>query len=213
MELSFFTDLGLSAQSVTGDAREDTAEAISATTARLLQTVSPKGVIAALFLGAPNLTSAFPAATARALGWTETALLCLQDQSLEPFHIRVVLLSSPDPNWVGIRGATTTQTDPIQDASALLQEIQQQNACLPQEIKGILLTVSSDIKPFQKLPYAETLGWRFPLLTEIEMNVSSLSGIIRVLVLAKPTQKTKASYVYLKGTTCLRPDLFPKEPR
>ena len=65
--------------------KDNTAEAVMAATTSLLQELvaangfSPDHVVSAIFTLTPDLNAAFPAAAARALGWTNVPMLCAQE--------------------------------------------------------------------------------------------------------------------------------------
>jgi len=80
---------------------ENTREAIlEATRVMLLDLIEKNGlqakqVISAWFSATPDLDAAYPAVAARELGWTEAALLCVQEMPVQgslPLCIRVLVL-------------------------------------------------------------------------------------------------------------------------
>lgn len=82
----------------------NTPEAIAAATRRLLEALvranglAPEEIVAAWFTSTPDLTAAFPASTAREMGWTHVPMLCAQEIPVPdglPRCIRVLLLVAP----------------------------------------------------------------------------------------------------------------------
>ncbi len=45
--------------------------------------IAPQAVISATFTSTPDLTAAYPAEAARALGWSQAGLLCVQEMHVE----------------------------------------------------------------------------------------------------------------------------------
>jgi len=85
-------------------AEANTPEAIAAATRQLLEALvranglTPEEIVAAWFTSTPDLTAAFPASTARELGWTHVPMLCAQEIPVPdglPRCIRVLLLVAP----------------------------------------------------------------------------------------------------------------------
>ena len=79
---------------------EDTRAAILSATDELLtalieaNTIQTETVISAVFTATPDLTAAYPAEAARALGWTQAGLLCLSEMPVKgslPRCIRVLV--------------------------------------------------------------------------------------------------------------------------
>lgn len=78
----------------------DEPEQIHAAVAELLtalldaNTLEPAKVISALFSATPDIRSAYPAPAARAVGWSDVAMVCFQEMAVEgslPRCIRVIL--------------------------------------------------------------------------------------------------------------------------
>ena len=84
---------------------EDSREAILEASRRLLEAlieandIEPEQVVAATFTATPDLTAAYPAEAARALGWTQAGLLCVQEMHVPgslPRCLRVLVLLETD---------------------------------------------------------------------------------------------------------------------
>ena len=98
------------AAGVTSNTRADI---LQATTELLLEMIRRNGfrpdqVIAALFTLTPDLNAAFPAAAARAIGWTDVPLMCAQEIPVPDARssiVRVLLLvegiDSVQPVYLG----------------------------------------------------------------------------------------------------------------
>ncbi len=80
----------------------NSADEIIAATKGLLQEMvaangfTPAQVVSAIFTLTPDLNAAFPAAAARALGWTDVAMLCAQEipvPAAMPQVVRVLILA------------------------------------------------------------------------------------------------------------------------
>lgn len=75
----------------------------------------PENVASAIFTTTPDLDAEFPAAAARQLGWSHTALLCAQEMNVPgslPKCLRILILYNTDKSaeeivHVYIKGATT----------------------------------------------------------------------------------------------------------
>jgi len=79
---------------------ENTAEAILQATRELIEAmieangIEERDVASVIFTTTPDLDAAYPAAAARELGWTHTALICTQEMRVEeslPRCIRVLV--------------------------------------------------------------------------------------------------------------------------
>ncbi len=79
----------------------NTAEAILTATREMIallvqaNAIDPHTIAAAIFTTTPDLNAAYPAVAARALGWTDTALLCGHEMNVPdglPRCIRVLVL-------------------------------------------------------------------------------------------------------------------------
>lgn len=102
----------------------DTPDEIHAATSELLTALldanglGPANVISALFSATPDVRSAYPAPAARAVGWSDVAMVCFQEMAVEgslPRCIRVILhLSAPTDlalKHVYLRGARGLRPD------------------------------------------------------------------------------------------------------
>lgn len=207
MQLSFFTGLGLEVHAQEGLLAHNTREEIHRTTQALLRSTQPNDAVAALFFAHPSVTAAFPAEGARAVGWTETPLLCAQDALLPYFGLRVVLLRAPlGAPWVGLRGATPVKTPPKDAFLSLITAMQQQNPGLATAPQAIITTVTSDLEAFSPHEALRELSWGQGLSVDgFELNVPSIPKVMRVLILLKTTER--ARHVFLGETIRLRPDL------
>jgi len=75
----------------------------------------PENVASAIFTTTPDLDAEFPAAAARQLGWSHTALLCAQEMNVPgslPKCLRILILYNTEKSaeeivHVYIKGATT----------------------------------------------------------------------------------------------------------
>ncbi len=68
--------------------------------------VEPRQVVAAIFTATPDLTAAYPAEAARALGWTQAGLLCVQEMPVSgslPRCLRVLVLLEADRSQAAMR--------------------------------------------------------------------------------------------------------------
>lgn len=80
--------------------------------------LQPANVISALFSATPDIRSAYPAPAARAVGWSDVAMVCFQEMAVEgslPRCIRVILhFAAPDDRalkHVYLRGARGLRPD------------------------------------------------------------------------------------------------------
>ena len=210
LQLSFFTNLGLGVQIQERLITQNTREEIHRATQSLLSQTKPADVVAALFFAHPTITAAFPAEGARAVGWGQTPLLCIQDQELPPSGLRIVLLRAPaGTQWVGLRGANTAKTPTKEAFLALCTALLQQNPSLPTSARGMITTVTSDLEPFSPQESLRELGWSRCISSHgFELNVPSLPKVVRVFVLMETLEP--ARHVFLGETVQLRPDLLGK---
>ena len=106
-------------------ADQDTRDAIISATRELLQVmIDANGVVedqvaSVIFTTTPDLTAAYPASAARALGWTQTALLGCQEVDVPGGLARCIRIlihwnttrSLPEIEHVFLRGATILRPD------------------------------------------------------------------------------------------------------
>ncbi len=107
----------------------DRADDIRAATRELLAELARKNdlteeeIVSALFTATPDLTACFPAAAARELGWTSTALMCAAEIAVRgalPRCIRVLLhveraRTENQVQHVYLRGAEALRPDLIEE--------------------------------------------------------------------------------------------------
>jgi chorismate mutase len=83
----------------------NTASDISAATQAMLQEImatnhlSPQHIVSAIFTLTPDLNASFPAAAARALGWTDVPMMCAQEIPVPgalPKVVRVLIHADTD---------------------------------------------------------------------------------------------------------------------
>ncbi|MBP1467850.1 chorismate mutase [Candidatus Chloroploca sp. M-50] len=103
----------------------NTREAILEATRELLETIieanrmQPEDIASAIFSTTPDLDAEYPAVAARALGWSNTALLCGHEMKVPgglPHCIRVLIhwnttRSAEEVVHVYVRGATNLRPD------------------------------------------------------------------------------------------------------
>ncbi len=68
--------------------------------------LEPPAVVSAVFSTTPDLDQAYPAEAARKLGWTQAALLCLQEMQVAgslPMCLRVLVLWETDRSQAEMR--------------------------------------------------------------------------------------------------------------
>jgi chorismate mutase len=106
-------------------AEANTREAILAATRELVclmieaNHMQPEDVASAIFTTTIDLNADYPALAARALGWHDVALLCMQEMNVPhglPQCIRILLhwnteVSAPDVKHVYIKGAINLRPD------------------------------------------------------------------------------------------------------
>ncbi|RUS48180.1 chorismate mutase [Cohnella sp. AR92] len=115
----------------------------------------------------------------------------------------------------GIRGAITVEANEskqILDASVtLLNTIVEVNGIQPEDIAGIMITVTQDLDAaFPAKSIRQLEGWEFvPLMCSLEIAVEgSLERCIRFMVLVNTDLKqADMRHVYLGEAVKLRPDL------
>ncbi len=104
---------------------EDTPQAIAEATTELLRAMLADNrlvegaVVDAIFTTTPDLRSAYPAAAARALGWHDIPMLCVQEMDVTgalPMVVRVMLhaelpMPRKDVRHVYLRGARALRPD------------------------------------------------------------------------------------------------------
>jgi monofunctional chorismate mutase len=121
----------------------------------------------------------------------------------------------------GIRGATIADanTEPaILDATAaMLREMASRNEVDPDDIAGIMFSVTSDLNAaFPAEAARSALGWRHvPMMCTQEIPVpGALGRCVRVLMFVNTTKTAdEIRHVYLRGAERLRPDLAPADSR
>jgi len=114
----------------------------------------------------------------------------------------------------GIRGAITVEENTaaaIYSATReLLLTIKEKNDFEPEDVAGILFTMTSDLDAAFPARAARELGWTYvPLLCASELDVSGgLEKCIRVMLFVN-TEKapSEINHVYLRGASSLREDL------
>lgn len=119
----------------------------------------------------------------------------------------------------GVRGATTvehnTRDEMLKATSQLLALIIRQNGIDPEDVASAIFTVTSDLNAEFPALAARQLGWLdVPLICTHEISVpGSLPRCIRIL-LHWNTEKSQQEihHVYVRGATCLRPDLSHLPP-
>ena len=114
----------------------------------------------------------------------------------------------------GVRGATTVDRDDAEEilsrTSELLCEIQRANGILPDDIAGIVFTITPDLTSAFPAAAARRLGWNLvPLIDAVEPMVSGApERCIRVLLFWNTSKaQHEIRHVYLRGAAGLRPDL------
>jgi chorismate mutase len=114
----------------------------------------------------------------------------------------------------GIRGATTVDSDTVDDilraSKELLQVMIDANGVKPEDVACAIFTTTSDLDAAFPATAARQLGWTdVPLMCSKEIDVpGSLKGCIRILILYN-TEKSADDivHVYVKGASELRSDL------
>jgi chorismate mutase len=110
-------------------ASDDTPEAIKMATKELLKAmidandIQEEQVASVIFTTTPDLTAAFPASAARALGWTHTALMGSQEVAVPgalPMCIRILIhwnttKEQTEIHHIFLGGATQLRPDLTQD--------------------------------------------------------------------------------------------------
>lgn len=119
----------------------------------------------------------------------------------------------------GVRGATTVEHNSREEllkaTRQLLALMIRQNGIAPEEVASAIFTTTSDLNAEFPALAARQLGWLdVPLLCTHEISVpGSLPRCIRIL-LHWNTDKSQHEihHVYVRGATCLRPDLSHLPP-
>jgi chorismate mutase len=118
----------------------------------------------------------------------------------------------------GVRGAITVEANTEQailDATyELLKEMVRANEVDPDDIAGVMFTVTPDLNAAFPAEAGRRLpGWtHVPLMCAQEVPVpGALSRCVRILMLVNTTRTaTEVRHVYLHGAERLRPDLTPR---
>lgn len=119
----------------------------------------------------------------------------------------------------GVRGATTVEHNSREEllkaTRQLLALMIRQNGIAPEEVASAIFTTTSDLNAEFPALAARQLGWLdVPLLCTHEITVpGSLPRCIRILLhwnTDKPQHEIH--HVYVRGATCLRPDLSHLPP-
>lgn len=119
----------------------------------------------------------------------------------------------------GVRGATTVEHNSREEllkaTRQLLALMIRQNGIAPEEVASAIFTTTSDLNAEFPALAARQLGWLdVPLLCTHEISVpGSLPRCIRILLhwnTEKPQHEIH--HVYVRGATCLRPDLSHLPP-
>lgn len=119
----------------------------------------------------------------------------------------------------GVRGATTVEhnsrEEMLKATRQLLALMIRQNGIAPEEVASAIFTTTSDLNAEFPALAARQLGWLdVPLLCTHEITVpGSLPRCIRILLhwnTDKPQHEIH--HVYVRGATCLRPDLSHLPP-
>ena len=83
--------------------------------------ITPDEILSAIFSATPDVRSAYPAATARALGWTDVPMLCVSEMDVEGaprLCLRVILHLAVDAaralRPVYLRGARVLRPDLVE---------------------------------------------------------------------------------------------------
>jgi chorismate mutase len=114
----------------------------------------------------------------------------------------------------GIRGATTVDSDTVDDilraSKELLQVMIDANGVKPEDVACAIFTTTSDLDAAFPATAARQLGWTdVPLMCSKEIDVpGSIKGCIRILILYN-TEKSADDivHIYVKGASELRSDL------
>jgi chorismate mutase len=115
----------------------------------------------------------------------------------------------------GIRGATTVELDTeheiLSATSELLIKMIESNACQPNDICSVLITVTQDLTAtFPARAIRQLSGWEMvPLMCSVEIPVeNSLSKCIRLLIHVNTYKgQEEIKHIYLKQAQQLRPDI------
>jgi chorismate mutase len=114
----------------------------------------------------------------------------------------------------GIRGATTVDSNTVEDilkaSKELLQMMIDANGMEPQDVACAMFTTTSDLNAAFPATAARQLGWAdVPLLCSNEIDVpGSLRMCVRILLLYNTDRSAnEIVHVYIKGASNLRSDL------
>lgn len=114
----------------------------------------------------------------------------------------------------GVRGATTVEHNSREELLKATQQLLalmiRQNGIVPEDVASAIFTTTPDLNAEFPALAARQLGWLdVPLLCTHEISVpGSLPRCVRIL-LHWNTDKSQHEihHVYVRGATCLRPDL------
>ncbi len=119
----------------------------------------------------------------------------------------------------GVRGATTvehnTREEMLKATRQLLALIIRQNGIDPEDVASAIFTTTSDLNAEFPALAARQLGWLdVPLICTHEISVpGSLPRCIRILLLWNTNKaQQEIAHVYVRGASCLRPDLSHLPP-
>lgn len=114
----------------------------------------------------------------------------------------------------GIRGATTVDSNTVEDmlkaSKELLQMMIDANGIKPEDVACAIFTTTSDLNAAFPATAARQLGWAdVALLCSDEIDVpGSLRGCVRILILWNTERSAdEIVHVYIKGASNLRSDL------
>ena len=119
----------------------------------------------------------------------------------------------------GIRGATTVdrngEKEILEATGQLMLKIIEENALEPEQIAGVLITVTQDLDAaFPAKAIRAISGWELvPLMCSVEMAAEGgLPLCVRLMVLANTDKRQdEIRHVYLNGAAVLRPDLVQRQ--
>ncbi|MBE9032438.1 chorismate mutase [filamentous cyanobacterium LEGE 11480] len=120
-----------------------------------------------------------------------------------------------------IRGATTVQSNSVQEIAAavteLLDQVERDNILNLDEVVSVTFSVTKDLDAIFPAAIArQRPGWNnVPLLDVQQMYVTgSLERCIRILLhFNTPDPNVKIHHAYQRGATALRPDLVMAQPQ
>jgi chorismate mutase len=121
----------------------------------------------------------------------------------------------------GVRGAITVDANAeaaiLDSTQELLQQMVKANEVDPDDIAGVLFTVTGDLDATFPAEAARRLPrWtQVPLMCAQEVPVpGALPRCVRVLMLVNTTKTAdEVHHIYLRAAERLRPDLTPSRPR